>query len=75
MVEPTGVEKAIDNIIPDKAANTDIILDNITTILKLFTNLIVESAGNITKADINKEPTKFIPKTIIIAIIIAISKL
>ena len=75
MVEPTGVENIIDNTMPKKAQKTDNILEKITTPLKLCITLIADKAGNITSADISKEPTKFIPNTIITAIITAINKL
>lgn len=74
IVEPTGVENKIDTIIPINAQLTDIIPDKITTPLKLHITRIADNAGNIINAEINNEPTKFIPNTIITAMITAIIK-
>ena len=75
IVDPTGVDKSIEDSIPSKAHIIDIIAEHMTTDLKFFISLIAESAGNTIKADISNEPTRFIPSTIIIAIIIAIKRL
>ena len=75
MVDPTGVPARMDIIIPNNAQNTDIKAEHKVTALKLLNNLIAQSAGKITKADIKSEPTRFIARTIITAIIIAIIKL
>ena len=65
----------MDDSIPSKAHIIDITAEHITTALKVFISLIAESAGNTIKAEISNEPTRFIPSTIIIAIIIAIKRL
>ena len=75
IVAPTGVEHNIESIIPVPAHNTDIIAEHIVTLRKLLNILIAESAGNIISADISSEPTRFIAITMIIAVIIAISRL
>lgn len=75
MVEPTGVEYNIDTNIPTMAQITEIIAEQITTPLKCSINFMDDNAGKITNAEINKEPTKFIPSTIITEITIAIKKL
>ncbi len=75
IVAPTGVDARIDIKRPDMAQKTERQVDSITTPLKLCITLMAESAGKITKADIKSEPTRFMPKTIIIAIIIAIKRL
>ena len=75
IVEPTGVENKIDNNRPATAQKTDIIAEQITTPLKFLITRIADSAGKITSADIRSEPTRFIPNTIITAIITAINKL
>ena len=75
IVEPTGVENRIDTNIPDIAQHTEIIAEQITTPLKLCMIRIEDSAGKIMSAEINKEPTKFIAKTIIIAVTTAINRL
>ena len=75
MVAPTGVPARIEMRIPAKAHITEIIAANIVTDLKVLNILIAERAGKITRAEISREPTKFIATTMIKAITIAISKL
>ena len=75
IVEPTGVENSMETTIPTNEQHTEIMAEYITTPLKFLITLIAESAGKITNAEIKREPTKFIAKTIITAVIIAISKL
>ena len=75
IVEPTGVPASIEIMIPTSAQIIDDTAEKIVTLLKLFKMLIADNAGNITKADISKEPTKFIARTIITAITVAISRL
>ena len=75
IVAPTGVDKRMDNRIPRTAHTTDIITEQMVTLLKLLNTLIAESAGKITSAEIRRDPTRFIPRTIIIAVIIAITRL
>ena len=74
IVEPTGVPLTIDISNPIIAETTDIILDAIVTDLKVLNILIAEITGNIIKADIRSEPTRFIASTITIAVIVATSK-
>jgi len=62
-------------IIPIKAHVTDMTEDAMVTDRKLLCTLIAEIAGNITKADISREPTRFIANTIITAIRTAIMRL
>ena len=73
IVAPTGVEHIIDKSMPTNAQITEITADTITTPRKLYIKRIAESVGKIINADINKDPTNFIPKTIITAIIMAVS--
>lgn len=75
IVEPTGVEFSIETTMPTNAHITEITAEHITTLLKLLKSLIEESAGNIISADISSEPTRFIASTIIVAVIIAMSRL
>ena len=75
IVGPTGVPRTIESNKPVAAANTEIIAELMVTDLKLLNTRIALSAGKIIKADINNEPTRFIAKTIITAVIIAINKL
>ena len=73
IVEPTGVPAIIEINKPSRAHITEDTAENIVTALKLLSMLIAERAGNITKADIKSEPTKFIASTMITAVIVAIS--
>ena len=72
IVDPTGVEESIDINIPKNAVITDDTAEKITTLLKFFITLMAESVGRITSADISRDPTRFIPSTIINAITTAI---
>ena len=74
-VAPVGVEKRMDAMIPVNAQNIPITPDDKTTEKKLLNILSAESTGNTISADIRRLPTRFIPRTIIIAIITAIRKL
>ena len=71
IVEPTGVPAITAAAIPTKAQTTDTIAEQIVTDLKLLNTLIDESAGKIISAETRRVPTKFIERTIIIAIITA----
>ena len=75
IVEPTGVSPSIDMMIPPKEQNTERKAEKIVTLLKFLNNRIEESAGKITSADINSDPTRFIAKTMITAITTAIRRL
>ena len=75
IVLPTGVPATIEIRSPITEHKTDTTAEQIVTDLKLLNILIAERAGNITKADINREPTRFIARTIIIAITIAMARL
>lgn len=75
MVEPTGVPARTDTNMPRIAQTTENIAEQIVTALKFLNTRIAESAGKITSAEIRSEPTKFIARTIIIAIIIANKRL
>ena len=75
MVEPTGADITIETTMPKNEHSTEITAEHNTTPLKLLMILIAERAGNITRAEISSEPTRFIPNTIITAIITAIRRL
>ena len=75
IVEPTGVPARIETSIPSEAQVTDKHAEQTVTDLKLLKTRIEDNAGKITRAEISKEPTKFIARTIITAMITAISKL
>lgn len=73
IVEPTGVPARIDTTIPIAADKTEKIDENITTLLNFLNNFIADKAGKIISADVRSEPTKFIARTIIMAMTIAIT--
>lgn len=75
IVEPIGVPTIIEISIPKTEQITDKMAEPITTHLKLLKIRIVDKAGNIMSAEVRSEPTSFIVKTIIMAMIIAIIKL
>ena len=75
IVGPTGVEKIIAERIPITAQRTEITVDVITTRLNVRQTFIDERAGKITSAEISREPTRFIARTIIIAVTTAIKRL
>ena len=75
IVAPTGVPPRIDMNIPVKAATIDIITEQIVTDLKLPNTHIADRAGKMISADISSEPTRFMPKTMITAMIMAIIRL
>ena len=75
IVAPAGVAYKIEKIIPVPAHMTEIIDEQIITLLKLLNIRIADKDGKIINAEINREPTKFIANTIIKAVIIAINKL
>ena len=75
IVEPTGVPASMDMMIPERAHVTDRTADKMVTFMKLLKSLIAESAGKIIRAEISSEPTRFIARTIITAITVAMSRL
>lgn len=75
IVEPTGVPYIIEINNPIQAHVTEITAAHIVTDKKLLQTRIADTAGKITSAVINKDPTKFIANTIITAVITAIIKL
>ena len=75
IVEPTGVDARMETIIPAAAQITDITAEQRMTALKLLNNRMAERAGKMMSAEISKEPTRFIARTITTAVIIAIKRL
>ena len=74
-VGPTGVEARIETRIPVSEQTTEIMLAQIITPLKLLNSLIAERAGNTISAEIKRDPTRFMARTIITAVITAINRL
>lgn len=75
MVEPTGVSKRIDERMPNIAQKTDITAEKRMTDLKFLKNRMDERAGKMIRAEIKREPTRFMARTITMAIITAIKRL
>ena len=75
IVDPTGVPAIMDIIIPLKAQITEIIAEQMVTLLKELKRRMADSAGKIIRAEISREPTRFIARTIMTAIITAITRL
>lgn len=75
MVEPTGVDAIIETKIPVSEHITETAAEQITTFLKLLKTLMAERAGNMTNAEMRREPTRFMASTIITAVITAIRRL
>ena len=75
IVDPTGVPIKMESTIPKTAQTTEITAEQIVTERKLLKMRIAESAGKMTSADTRSEPTRFIARTIITAIITAIRRL
>ena len=74
IVDPVGVPQRIERIIPVKAQKTEITAEQIVTDLKLLKILIAERAGKITRADTRSDPTRFIARTMITAITVAMRR-
>lgn len=75
MVEPTGVSKRIDERMPNIAQKTDITAEKRMTDLKFLKSRMDERAGKTIRAEIKREPTRFMARTITMAIITAIKRL
>lgn len=75
IVLPTGVPAKIEIKRPAVEQITEMTAEQIVTERKLLKILIAERAGKITSAEIKRDPTRFMARTIITAIIIAITRL
>ena len=75
IVEPTGVPAGTEIKRPVRAHVTLTMTEQIVTDLKLLKTRMAERAGKITRAEMRREPTKFMARTIITAIMIAITRL
>ena len=75
MVEPTGVSKRIDERMPNIAQKTDITAEKRMTDLKFLKSRMDERAGKMIRAEIKREPTRFMARTITMAIITAVKRL
>ena len=68
IVGPTGVPAIIEAMMPMAVHTTEIIAEQMVTDLKDLNIRILLKAGKIINAEINNEPTKFIAKTMIMAV-------
>ena len=75
IVGPTGVPATIEANIPIAVQHTDNIAAQIVTDLNDLKMRIALKAGKMINAEINNDPTRFIAKTIITAVTMAITKL
>ena len=75
MVEPTGVSKRIDERMPNIAQKTDITAEKRMTDLKFLKSRMDERAGKMIRAEIKREPTRFMASTITTAVTTAITML
>lgn len=72
ILAPAGKENIAEIIIPNINVITEIILDVITRVLKLFVIFLAVTAGKTIIVDISSVPMSFIPITIIKAVSIDI---
>ena len=75
MVEPTGVPLSAAIRIPAAAQSTEMHAAQIETPRKLLNRRMADRAGKTTRAEINREPTSFMARTITTAMTTAISRL
>ncbi len=75
MVAPVGVENRMDSSMPVRAPATERMAEQITTPLKLITTRMADKAGKMIRAEISREPTRFMESTMITAVTTAISRL
>ena len=75
MVAPTGVPARMDVRIPAVAQNTEKTAAKMVTVRKLLNSRMAAIAGKITRAEISKEPTRFMAITITTAVTTARIKL
>lgn len=75
IVEPTGVAHRIASKIPISEVVVEITAAAIVTEMKFRKTRIADNDGKIINAEIKSEPTKFIAKTMIMAIITAMKRL
>ena len=75
IVEPTGVPARMAMMIPVREQTTEITAAATVTVKKLLKTRMAESAGNTTSAETSNAPTRFIARTIIAAMMMAIRRL
>ena len=75
MVEPDGVPKRTDTVIPTAAQATPITAEQTITHRKLLKTLIADIAGKMISAEMSREPTKRIEREMTTAVTTAIMRL
>ena len=75
IVDPTGVPATMEVRIPIKAQQTDRIAEQIVTDLKLLNRRIADIAGEMIRAEISRDPTRFMARTMMTAVMTAITRL
>ena len=75
MVAPTGVPHMIDPVMPSTAQTTDSAAEHMVTRRKSSQILMADKAGNMTRADTSRDPTRFMARTMMTAMITAIIRL
>ncbi len=75
IVEPTGVLQSMEIRIPSRAHVTDKTAEQTVTPLKLRKRRIALMAGKMIRAEISREPTRFIASTMMTAMTTAIRRL
>ena len=75
IVLPTGVPARIEIRRPAIEQTTETTAEQMVTERKLLKTRIADRAGKITSAEIKSEPTRFIARTMMTAIMIAITRL
>ena len=75
IVEPTGVPARIATRIPTSEQMTEMIAAATVTEKKLLNTRIAESAGNTTNAETSNAPTRFMARTMMTAMMMAMRRL
>ena len=75
MVDPVGVPARMEISRPARAQHTESTAEQTVTERKLLKTRMADMAGKIIRAEISRDPTRFIASTMITAITVAISRL
>ena len=75
MVDPTGVPARIEIRSPASAQTTESTAEQTVTEKKLRKIRMADSAGKMTRAEISSDPTRFMARTMMTAIMTAIIRL
>jgi hypothetical protein len=75
IVEPTGVPAIMEIRIPVRAQHTESTAEQMVTERKLLNTRMADIAGKMMRAEINRDPTRFMASTIMTAMTTAMSRL